>query len=148
MTRRDERGSFTLWVLGLCLIMLMVGGVSIDLWRAFAARRSLAAMADAAAVAGASALDETEFRRTGTVQLQVDRDPDGVRPTASDRANANLDAQIDRDEIVGDPQIQADADRIRVTLAGEIDFTLVRLFAGGDSFTINVTATAEPRRLS
>lgn len=147
MTRRDERGSFTLWVLGLCLIMLMVGGVSIDLWRAFAARRSLAAMADAAAVAGASALDESAFRETGSVQLQLDNDPAGG-PTAFDRANANLDAQSDRDEVVGDPQIEADADRIRVTLAGEIDFTLVRLFAGGDSFTINVTATAEPRRLS
>lgn len=145
--RRDESGLFTLWVLGLCTIMLMVGGVSIDLWRAFAARRSLAAMADAAAVAGASALDETAFRKTGNVQLQVDRDPDGVRPTAFDRAIANLDAQSDRDEVVGDPQIDASADRIRVTLAGEIDFTLVRLFAGGDAFGISVTATAEPRRL-
>ena len=147
MTRRDERGSFTLWVLGLCMIMLMVGGVSIDLWRAFAGRRALAAMADAAAVAGASALDENAFRETGAIQLQIDPDPGG-NPTAFDRATANLDAQSDRDEVVGDPQIEADADEIRVTLAGEIDFTLVRLFAGGDSFTVQVTATAEPRRLS
>lgn len=146
MTRRDERGSFTLWVLGLCMILLMVGGVSIDLWRAFAARRSLAAMADAAAVAGASALDESAFRDSGAVQLQLTNESGGG-PTAYDRANANLDAQSDRDEVVGRPDIQADEERIRVTLAGEIDFTLVRLFAGGDSFTINVTATAEPRRL-
>ena len=147
MTRREDRGSITLWVLGLCVIMLMIGGVSLDLWRAFAARRGLAAMADAAAVAGASALDENAFRESGAIQLQVDTDPGG-NPTAFDRATANLDEQSDRDEVVGDPQIEAGVDGIRVTLAGEIDFTLVRLLAGGDSFTIRVTATAEPRRLS
>ncbi|MGH9030897.1 MAG: pilus assembly protein TadG-related protein, partial [Acidimicrobiia bacterium] len=48
----------TVWMLGLCLMLLLLGGISLDLWRAFSERRALASAADAAAIAGASALDE------------------------------------------------------------------------------------------
>jgi Flp pilus assembly protein TadG len=60
---RRESGTITLWMLGLCLMLFLLGGISLDLWRAFSERRSLAATADAAAVAGASALDEAAYRR-------------------------------------------------------------------------------------
>jgi Flp pilus assembly protein TadG len=58
---RREAGTITLWMLGLCLMLFLLGGISLDLWRAFSERRSLAATADAAAVAGASALDEAAY---------------------------------------------------------------------------------------
>src|ERR1700716_167274 len=55
MTRRPpdiggprESGTITLWMLGLCLMLFLLGGISLDLWRAFSERRSLAATADAA----------------------------------------------------------------------------------------------------
>jgi hypothetical protein len=48
-------------MLGLCLMLFLLGGISLDLWRAFSERRSLAATAGAA-VAGASALDEAAYR--------------------------------------------------------------------------------------
>jgi Flp pilus assembly protein TadG len=38
----------TLWVLGCCIMLFALGGLSLDLWRSFAARRALAADADAA----------------------------------------------------------------------------------------------------
>ncbi len=66
---RRESGTITLWMLGLCLMLFLLGGISLDLWRAFSERRSLAATADAAAVAGASALDEAEYRNSGAVRL-------------------------------------------------------------------------------
>ena len=77
-----ESGTITLWMLGLCLMLFLLGGISLDLWRAFSERRSLAASADAAAVAGASALDEAAYRSTGAVRL--------VPADAQRRARASL----------------------------------------------------------
>src|SRR5262249_60080887 len=85
---RGESGTTTLWMLGLCLMLFLLGGVSLDLWRAFSERRSLAAAADAAAVAGASALDEAAYRSSGAVRL--------VPSDARRRAQASLGAQLDR----------------------------------------------------
>ena len=53
----------------MCLLLFALGGISLDLWRGFSARRSLATAADAAALAGASAVDEEAYRRSGVVQL-------------------------------------------------------------------------------
>ena len=53
--RAAEHGTITLWILGLCLMLFLLGGISLDLWRSFSERRALAATADAAALAGASA---------------------------------------------------------------------------------------------
>src|SRR5438128_12171130 len=38
-SRVDEHGTTTLWVLGLCISLLFLGGLSLDLWRAVADRR-------------------------------------------------------------------------------------------------------------
>ncbi len=35
----SDDGSITLWLLGVVLIILALGGLAIDLWRGFAARR-------------------------------------------------------------------------------------------------------------
>jgi len=85
---RSESGTITLWMLGLCLMLFLLGGISLDLWRAFSERRALAATADAAAVAGASALDEGAYRSTGVVRL--------VPADAQRRAQASLADQLDR----------------------------------------------------
>jgi len=60
--RRDDRGFITLWVLGLTVAVLFLGGLGVDLWRAIAVRREVSAMADAAATAGANGLDESALR--------------------------------------------------------------------------------------
>ncbi len=66
---RGECGTITLWILGLCLMLFALGGISLDLWRAFSDRRSLASAADAAAVVGGTALDVDAYRHDGVVQL-------------------------------------------------------------------------------
>lgn len=68
----EERGSTTLWVLALSLLMLMIGGIGLDLWRALADQRALAGMADAAAVAAASGVDVDHYRETGEIRLAED----------------------------------------------------------------------------
>ena len=37
-----EYGTITLWILGLCLMLFLLGGISLDLWRSFSERRALA----------------------------------------------------------------------------------------------------------
>ena len=52
----------TLWVLGLTIAVMFLGGLGLDLWRAIAVRREVSVMADAAATAGANGLDESALR--------------------------------------------------------------------------------------
>jgi Flp pilus assembly protein TadG len=133
---RRESGTITLWMLGLCLMLFLLGGISLDLWRAFSERRSLAASADAAAVAGASALDEAAYRSTGAVRL--------VPADAQRRARASLADQLDR-RALRDARVEATEDTVIVTVDGSVDFSLLQIVAPGDEFAITVHATARPQ---
>jgi Flp pilus assembly protein TadG len=133
---RRESGTITLWMLGLCLMLFLLGGISLDLWRAFSERRSLAATADAAAVAGASALDEAAYRSTGAVRL--------VPADAQRRAHASLADQLDR-RALRDARVEATEDTVMVTVGGYVDFSLLQIVAPGDEFAITVHATARPQ---
>lgn len=134
---RDEAGTVTIWLLGLCVVLLAVGGLSLDLWRAFSERRALAGAADAAAVAGASGLDVDAFRATGEVTL----DPAAARALAA----ANLADQVDLDALTG-ADITATPAIVIVTITGSVDLTLTRVLLDAMPLTIRVTATAEPTR--
>jgi Flp pilus assembly protein TadG len=133
---RRESGTITLWMLGLCLMLFLLGGISLDLWRAFSERRTLAATADAAAVAGASALDEAAYRSTGVVRL--------VPSDAQRRARASLADQLDR-RALRDSRVEATEDTVMVTVGGSVDFSLLQIVSPGDKFAITVHATARPQ---
>jgi len=133
---RAESGTTTLWMLGLCLMLLLLGGISLDLWRAFSERRSLAAAADAAAVAGASALDEAAYRGSGAVRL--------VPADARRRALASLADQLDR-RALRDTRVEATEDEVTVVVGGSVNFSLLQIAAPGDAFAITVRATARPQ---
>jgi Flp pilus assembly protein TadG len=133
---RRESGTITLWMLGLCLMLFLLGGISLDLWRAFSERRTLAATADAAAIAGASALDEAAYRSTGAVRL--------VPADAQRRARASLADQLDR-RALRDSRVEATEDTVMVTVGGSIDFSLLQIVSPGDEFAITVHATARPQ---
>jgi Flp pilus assembly protein TadG len=133
---RRESGTITLWMLGLCLMLFLLGGISLDLWRAFSERRTLAATADAAAIAGASALDEAAYRSTGAVRL--------VPADAQRRARASLADQLDR-RALRDARVDATEDTVIVTVGGSVDFSLLQIVAPGDEFAITVHATARPQ---
>jgi len=67
----------TIWFLGVAVAILFLGGISLDLWRAVDQRRELAGLADAAALAGAGAVDTVLFvasQRDGGVPI-LDLDP-------------------------------------------------------------------------
>jgi Flp pilus assembly protein TadG len=133
---RGARGTVTLWLLGLCLMLFSLGGISLDLWRGFSERRSLAATADAAALAGASAIDESRYRTSGAVVL--------VPARAEARARAHVARQLDRDALRA-VSVHADDEAVTVVVHGDVGFTLLGLLRPG-GFDVRVTATATPRR--
>lgn len=136
--RRGERGTLTLLGIGLSAMLLFVGGFSLDLWRAHSERRGLAEMADAAAAAGANGIDTAAYRESGELIL----DP----ALAESLAWESLASQTDRRALVGTPQVGATADVVVVQVEGEVEMTLLRIFSGGEPFTIEVTAEAVPVR--
>lgn len=137
MSDRDQAGTITLWLLGLSLLLFALGGISLDLWRGFSARRSLSTAADAAALAGASAVDEEVYRRSGAVWL----DP----ALAEARARTHLARQTDAEGLRG-MSVHADRDAVTVVVRGEIGFTLLGVVDPGGDLDVRVTATATPRR--
>ncbi len=135
----NERGAAMLWVLGLCVIVLFLGGISLDLWRAFEVRQDLAAMADSAAAAGASQIDVDVFRSSGDVVLDL-----GAAEAA---ATASIAGQQDATRITLGPDISfndpAAPTEISVTLEGELRFTLLKILPFDDnSIPVRATGTA------
>lgn len=132
----SERGSITLWLLGLCVVLLFVGGLALDLWRALAERQALAGAADAAVAAASAELDEDAFRTDGTVVL----DPEAARRRAREEAAERL----------SDPQghvleASATAEQVRVRVGTELDLTLLMLLRPtADPLRVEVDAAAAP----
>jgi hypothetical protein len=134
-TSRDERGTMTLWVLGLCIAVLFLGGLSLDLWRVITVRRSLVAMADAGATAGANGLDQAALRN-GVLHL----DPVLARADAHDALRAQSGwAAVDA------AAVDVNGNRVTVTVRARVDFTLLGIFVHGDPVEVQASASAEPR---
>ena len=131
----DERGTITLWVLGLCVAVMFLGGLSLDLWRAVAARRELSGMSDAAATAAANGVDADALRAGGAVRI----DPARARAIA----NQTL-ADFARSSALDGARIDIDGNRVTVTLRDHVDFSLLGIFLGGQRFEIETHARAEP----
>jgi Flp pilus assembly protein TadG len=137
MSARDDAGTVTLWLLGLCLLLFALGGMSLELWRGFSARRALAAAADAAALAGASAIDEDAYRTRGELRL----DP----ASAEARAREHVSRQLDRSGLRS-VDVRADEDVVVVVVRGKLDFTLLGVLDPAGDLPIRVTSVASPRR--
>jgi Flp pilus assembly protein TadG len=137
--RGDDRGFLTIWMLGLCLLLLVLGGVSLDLWRVFSERQALAGVVDSASLAGAAGLNLDAARR-GFVQLD---------PAAADaRARASIDGQVDKGSLVrSSVQIVVGQDRSEVTVTadGQVHLTLLRLLLGDRPVSLHVSSTAAAR---
>lgn len=132
---RGAQGSVTLWLLGLAVMLLPLGGLALDLSRAFAERRALASAADAAALAGAGALDEARYRADGTIALD---------PVAAERrALRSIQTQADL-RALRDVDVRADQEQVTVEIEGVAGLTLLRLVRGGEPFVVRVTSIARP----
>jgi len=131
---RDERGTITLYVLGLCIALMFLGGLSLDLWRAVADRRELSAMADTAATAAANGVD-LDALRTGTLRL------DPVRARAIALASLDADPHSAALDAV---DVAVVGNRVTVSLGDHVRFSLLGIFLGGRHFDVQVHASAQP----
>jgi len=132
-----EQGSISLWLLCVAVMLLFIGGISLDLWRVFTERQALANAADAAAIAGGSGIDEAYFRQTGDVRLDPAR--------AESMARQHLEFRQNDTQSLVSADVSATTEQISVTLTGEVEFTLLRvLLPDGGPFPIEVTAVASP----
>jgi Flp pilus assembly protein TadG len=131
-----ERGSITVWTLGMVLVVMFLGAISFDLWNGFSTRRQYAGAADQAAQAGANALDTTLYRTTGERKL----DPELAKTLAAQ----NLVSQALPG--ITDVVIDADTDHVTVDLTATVNVGLLRIFGGGDPLVVHVRAIGQPRK--
>lgn len=139
---RGDCGFLTIWMLGVCILLLALGGVSVDLWHAFSQRQQLAGMADAAAVAGASGIDTTQYYKTGKVVLDQD--------AATALVDQSLASQQDVGSFVGlqSVSLSPDDSEITVTLDGKCSLFLLGLLTGRHDLTFQASSSATPRTSS
>lgn len=135
--RKDQRGSATIWMLGLSLLILMFGGLALDFWRALALQRELAAVADSAAVAAASGIDEEHYRSTGEVVLAPDRSR-LLAFTSIENQDLEVEAAV--------VEISADGLRVTVQLQSTLNLGLLGILIDESRpLSIESSATAEPQ---
>ena len=135
----DDRGAAPIWFLGLALCVLMVGALSSELWRVIGERQELTAIADAAAIAAAGALDLDAYRMSGEVVLSSEE--------AVDRALLVIAAHSGGDDLAEAPvvDVASDALSVRVELVREVPFGLIRILAlDEDRFMVTAVAVAYP----
>lgn len=133
---RSQAGSVTIWGIGLTLVIAAFAGLVIDTWRVFAERQDLSGMADAAAIAAATAVDIDHLNQTGEVILD--------ESLAVDRAVAYLQSQDGWSADIT-PSFAPAPDGITVTLDKDVNFTLVAaLLPGEEPLHITVTSLASP----
>ena len=135
--RKSERGSVTIWMLGLSVLLLLFGGLALDFWRGVALQRELAAVADSAAIAAASGIDEEYYRATGEVIL------DATRSRAL--ALTSVAAQ-DVDLSSVSSTTSADLVSVTVIVIAELELGLLGVFVDeSEPLTVRASATASPR---
>lgn len=132
--KRSDRGSVTIWVLGLSMLLLVFGGLALDYWRGLAVQRELAAVADSAAVAAAAGIDEEVYRSSGTIVLHPER--------SRDLAEAAVEWQ--NIEVVG-MTVDVDPGSVSVTLIAEVQLGLLGVFVDqSEPLTVRASASAVP----
>lgn len=132
--RRADDGSVTIWVLGLSILLLLFGGLALDYWRALAQQRELHSVADSAAIAAASGIDEEAYRSGAGVVL----DPARARGLA-EAAVAWQGVDVLATEVDVAPA------SVTVTLTAAVELGLLGVFVDqSEPLTVRGTATAVP----
>lgn len=137
-----ECGSVTVFGLGMLILILAVGAISIDMWRVVAARHELRQLADAAATAGADAIDVAAYRSTGVLVLDPEAAPRAARSVLGDPATWDFTVAGAAEDRDGDGR----TDEMVVALSREVEFALLGMVTGQNSVRVRVESIASPRR--
>ena len=132
---RGEAGSITGLLIGSVLLLAAFVGLAVDGTRLFIARRDLQTLADSAALAGASSIDESRYRTSGGLEVVID-------PAAARFAAAGV-VSTSGWPPDGVGRVEVSARRVTVRLERPVHLTLLGLTGLGPQ-TIGATATADP----
>lgn len=132
-TDSGQRGSVTVWLLVVPVLIMVLGGLSVDLWAALSAQNRIAAIADEAAAAGATAVSPGVSRSNDQALLL---DP----AEAERRALQAVDTHPGADQVTG-RSVVARTDLVAVTVEGNSEFLFLRLL-GATSIPVRVTGAA------
>jgi Flp pilus assembly protein TadG len=132
----SQSGQASVVIVGALFICLAITGLAVDGARLFTARRDLQNVADSAALAGASAIDETHFRDTGGTEVRLD--PSAAR-VAVDRV-----LQASSLPVTTEVDVTVEPDRVVVHVGRPVEMTFLRI-AGIRDEEIGASATASPQ---
>ena len=136
--RNAEDGSVQLFMLGLGIALLLLGGIAFDLWRVLGDRRELSALADAAAVAATSGVDPEVFRATGVAELDPDLVDAQIAALLAEQPGSVLDG-------LSSPLVQLSVAGCDVTVRFERSFDFALLdFGRASNITLSATGCATP----
>lgn len=133
--RGQSGDALVIWCLGMALVLLPLGGLSLDLWHSISVERSLQSAANSAAAAGSSGIDPTAYRQTGSVVLDA-----GL---ADALVSENLAAQTGLPAGYRVSQLSVSGNSVTVQLKDSVDLTLLRILLPGGSVHLTATAEAE-----
>jgi Flp pilus assembly protein TadG len=128
MTRREQQGSATVFMLGFATVLLVGAGLVIDGGLALNGRERIADDAEQAARYGAGALDEVALRDRGELIVDPAAATDRATGFMADRGYRNISVTVD-------------GDKVTTSAEGSVDTTLLSLVGIG-SFTVRGEATA------
>ena len=134
---RSEQGAVVIWSMGLILLLFFAGGLALDLWRVISQHGTLTGIADKAAIAAANKLDDDALFRN---LLKLD-------PEAEEIAVKFAQAQPEWNDtmtVKADVKNYTDPSEIQVEVSGEVQLTLLRLFAPPQGITVTVNSKASP----
>ena len=119
----SEQGSITIWLVGLAFALMTLGVLSVDLWALIGERRHLASMADAAARAAVSAVDEAAWRAGEGLRLSPAEAELRAREAL---ASADVDAtfELDADGVTVRIRVRRVAETALLGLAGKRHVTV------------------------
>lgn len=139
MMKNDEQGTFTVWALCLCLILFLICGLSVDLWRAIDQRRSLNEIADTAARSGANEINVRERQLYSRVILDEELAISSAKQSLDD--NSLLQSvEVSSSEINVDPTMN----EVEVELHSNYSFFLLGILPGASDAEVVVRSTARP----
>lgn len=116
-----EQGQATIMVIGICMMVMAVLGLTVDGTRAFLYRRTLQSAADAAALAGAGELDRAGYYVSRGRAIRLEED-------AARRAAVRW---LKLRSVGARAAVRSSPTRVSVTLRGEVSTLFLRLVGIG-----------------
>jgi hypothetical protein len=120
--------------MGLSLLLFAVGFLALDLWSGFAARNQAAGIADSAAIAGATAVDEAAWRAG---QLALDASLAEARAVSAAVSHPAWDASMA-------VSTAATPEGVSVSISRSIPFRFISGLVPGRGALVTVSAYAVP----